>query len=68
MTTPPLPYADRFPGDTEIGEFLARRRKFIVGLLSMIGVLVSGQLDANVIVQSIIAFLGVYGIHEVAND
>jgi hypothetical protein len=31
-------------------------------------VLVSGQLDAGLIVQSIIGFLGAYGIHEVAND
>lgn len=56
------------PDDLGIGGFLAARRKFIVGLLSIAGVLASGQLDANLIVQSIIAFLGAYGIHEVAND
>lgn len=57
-----------FPGDTTIGEFLARRRKFIIGVLSIAGVLVSGQLDASLIVQAIVGFLGAYGIHEVAND
>jgi hypothetical protein len=31
-------------------------------------VLVSGQLDAGLIVQAIIGFIGAYGIHEVAND
>jgi hypothetical protein len=64
-----MTHTDRpFPGDTEIGEFLAARRKFIIGLLSLAGVLASGQLDAGLVVQSIIAFLGAYGIHEVAND
>jgi hypothetical protein len=56
------------PADSGIGEFLAARRKLIVGLLSIVGVLVSGQLDAGLIVQAIIGFIGAYGIHEVAND
>lgn len=59
---------DFIPNDTSIGDFLAARRKLIIGLLAIVGVLVSGQLDAGVIVQSIIGFIGAYGIHEVAND
>lgn len=63
-----MSHIDTFiPTDASIGRFLAARRKFIVGLLGIGGVLAAGQLHADVIVQSIIAFLGVYGIHEVAN-
>lgn len=53
--------------DKSIGKFLADRRKLIIGLLAIVSVLVSGQLDAGLVVQSLIGFLGVYGIHEVAN-
>lgn len=54
--------------DVSIGAWLAKRRKAIMGIMAAISILVSGQLDANLIVQSLIALLGVYGIHEVAND
>lgn len=56
------------PGDSEIAAFLAQRRKLIVGLLALVSVITSGALDAGLIVQSLFALLGVYGIHEVAND
>lgn len=56
------------PADSEIGAFLAQRRKLIVGLLALVSVITSGALDAGLIVQSLFALLGVYGIHEVAND
>jgi len=59
---------DQFiPTDNAIAAFLASRRKLIVGLLAIVGVLVSGQLDAGLVVQAIIGFIGAYGIHEVAN-
>lgn len=54
--------------DKGIGSFLAERRKFIAGLLAIAGVLVAGHETGNLLVQSIIGFLGVYGIHEVSND
>lgn len=60
--------SDPIPTDTSIGAFLAARRKLIIGLLAIVGVLVSGHLDAGLIVQAIIGFIGAYGIHEVAND
>lgn len=53
--------------DTKIGNFLASRRKLIAGLLGVVGVLVAGIQGADVYVQAIIGFLGVYGIHEVSN-
>jgi uncharacterized membrane protein YeaQ/YmgE (transglycosylase-associated protein family) len=66
MTHSPV---DQFiPSDASIGQFLAARRKLIIGLLAIAGVLVSGQLDAGLVVQAIIGFIGAYGIHEVAND
>jgi hypothetical protein len=57
--------------DANIYAFLAARRKFIAGLLAIAGILAAGQLvphQAAIAIQAIIGFLGVYGIHEVAND
>lgn len=54
--------------DKSIGEFLGERRKFIAGLLAIAGVLLAGYETGNMLVQAIIGFLGVYGVHEVAND
>jgi hypothetical protein len=62
------PVDQYFPGDSAIGEFLSARRKLIVGLLALVSVITSGQLDAGLIVQGLFALLGAYGIHEVAND
>lgn len=56
------------PDDKSIGAFLAARRKAIVGVLAFASVLVSSQLDADLVIQALFALLGVYGIHEVAND
>jgi hypothetical protein len=61
-----------FLTDKSIGAFLAARRKFIAGLLAMAGLLATTDLGlpphTRLVVQAIIAFLGVYGIHEVPND
>lgn len=58
--------------DNTIYVFLSARRKFIAGLLAMAGLLSVSSLglpeQTQLIVQAIIAFLGVYGIHEVPND
>lgn len=54
--------------DKSVGAFLAARRKLIVGALAMAAILVSSKLSAPLILQSLYAVLGVYGIHEVAND
>lgn len=57
--------------DTSIGAFLAARRKAIAGLLAFAGILIAGGIvpdQVSLAVQGIIAFLGAYGIHEVAND
>lgn len=57
--------------DETVGAWLAARRKMIVGVLAFAAVLVAGELvpaDVQLYVQAMFAFLGVYGIHEVAND
>lgn len=58
--------------DKSIAAFLAARRKFIAGALSIVGILSADHLlpvgHASMIVQAIIGFMGAYGIHEVAND
>lgn len=57
--------------DSSIGAFLAARRKAIAGLLAFTAVLIAGGIVPHQValaVQAIIAFLGVYGIHEIAND
>jgi uncharacterized membrane protein len=58
--------------DSAIYNFLAARRKFIAAVLGMAGVLTTGGLglpsQTALVVQAIVAFLTVYGIHEVAND
>lgn len=58
--------------DNTIYKFLAARRKFIAGLLAMSGILTAGGLglppQTALVIQGIVAFLGLYGIHEVAND
>jgi hypothetical protein len=54
--------------DQSVAAWLTARRKMIVGLLAMASLLVSSQLDAPLVLQSLYALLGVYGIHEVAND
>lgn len=58
--------------DSAIYNFLAARRKFIAGLLAMAGILAAGGLglpaQTSLVIQAIVAFLGLYGIHEVAND
>lgn len=56
------------PDDSGIGAFLNARRKLIIGVLALVSVITSGQLDAGLIVQGLFAVLGAYGIHEVAND
>lgn len=48
--------------------WLNARRKMIVGVLAMASLLVSSALDADLVLQGLYALLGVYGIHEVAND
>ena len=57
--------------DTSIGEFFAARRKAIAGLLAFAAVLIAGGIVPHSValaIQGVIAFLGVYGVHEVAND
>lgn len=54
--------------DASIGKWLAARRKLIVGLLAIGSIITSAQLDASLVIQALFGFLGVYGIHEVAND
>lgn len=57
--------------DSGIGSFLAARRKAIAGLLAFAAVLIAGGVVPHSVVlgiQGVIAFLGLYGIHEVAND
>ena len=57
--------------DDLIGSWLAERRKMIAGLLAFAGVLIAGGLvpeSVELYVQGLVALLGVYGIHEVAND
>jgi hypothetical protein len=54
--------------DKSVGAFLAARRKLIVGVLAMASLLTSSVLSADLVIQSLFALLGVYGIHEVAND
>lgn len=59
------------PDDTSIAQFLSARRKAIFAVLTIVGILVSGQLlpeQADLIVQGIIGVLGVFGVHEVQND
>jgi len=56
--------------DGSIAEFLAARRKFIAGLLGILSLLVTGGLvpgTVGLIVQAIVGFLTVYGVHEVEN-
>ena len=48
--------------------WLNARRKMIVGVLAMAALLTSSAMDANLVIQALYALLGVYGIHEVAND
>ena len=60
-----------FLTDASIGAFLAARRKAIAGILAFAGMLIAGGIvphSVSLPVQGIIAFLGAYGIHEVAND
>lgn len=58
--------------DNTVYAFLAARRKFIAGLLAMAGILTTANMghpfSPNTIIESIVGFLGLYGIHEVAND
>lgn len=58
--------------DSAIYAFLAARRKFIAGLLAMSGVLTTANIghpfSTQSVIEGIVAFLGLYGIHEVAND
>lgn len=54
--------------DKSVGDFLAARRKLIVGVLAMASLLTSSALSADLVIQGLFALLGVYGIHEVAND
>lgn len=57
--------------DTGIAAFLAARRKAIAGLLAFAAILIAGGIVPSGValaVQGIIAFLGCYGIHEIAND
>ena len=57
--------------DASIGAFLAARRKAIAGVLAFAGILLAGGIvpdRVTLAVQGIIAFLGAYGIHEIAND
>lgn len=58
--------------DSAIYSFLAARRKFISAVLGMAGVLSAGGLglppQTALVVQAIVGFLTVYGVHEVAND
>jgi hypothetical protein len=57
--------------DKSIASFLASRRKLIAGLLGIAGVIVTAnlghELDVRTVVESIVGFLGVYGVHEVEN-
>lgn len=58
--------------DSKIAAFLNARRKFIAGLLGVASVLTAGNLghpfSPATVIQAIIGFLTVYGIHEIAND
>lgn len=58
--------------DSAIGAFLASRRKFITGILGVASILTAGGLvpdrPTTQIIQGIVGFLTVYGIHEIAND
>ena len=54
--------------DASVGAWLNARRKMIVGVLAFAAILVSSELDAPLVLQSLYARLGVYGIHQVAND
>ena len=58
--------------DNSVYNFLAARRKFIAGLLAIVGVIaVSGLVpedSVRLVIQGIVGVLGVYGIHEVPND
>lgn len=54
--------------DNSVSAWLNARRKLIVGVLAMAALLVSSELDAPLVLQSLYALLGAYGIHEVAND
>lgn len=54
--------------DKTVGAWLAERRKMIVGLLAFASILTSSALSADLVLQGLFALLGVYGIHEVAND
>jgi hypothetical protein len=40
----------------------------IVGVLAMASLLTSSAMNADLVIQSLFALMGVYGIHEVAND
>ena len=61
-----------FLTDQSIGAFFAARRKAIAGLLALAGMLVAGGVlpdkPTTLAIQGIVAVLGIYGIHEVAND
>lgn len=54
--------------DIAVGAWLAARRKLIVGLLAFAAILTSSAMSADLIIQGLFALLGVYGIHEIAND
>jgi hypothetical protein len=54
--------------DTSIAAWLNARRKAIVGALAMAAILLASVRGADVVLQAVYALLGVYGIHEVAND
>lgn len=54
--------------DKSIGAWLAARRKAIVGLLAFAAILTAQVHGADIVLQALYALLGVYGIHEVAND
>jgi hypothetical protein len=56
------------PDDKSIGAFLSARRKTIMGVLAFASVLTSSALSADLAIQALFALLGVYGVHEVAND
>jgi hypothetical protein len=57
--------------DTGIAAFLAARRKAIQAALAFAAMLIAGGVvppSVALVVQGIIAALGVYGVHEVEND
>lgn len=54
--------------DETVTAWLNARRKMIVGVLAMASLLTSSAMSADLVIQALFALLGVYGIHEVAND